>query len=77
MASKWPEVGIQPTNPTKHALQVKNDVANLKAYITCQNKKPIIHHVAIKLLESVESLMDKIANQPSLGEVMAEIKAIT
>ena len=76
MASKWPKVGIQPTNPTEHALQLKNDAANLKAYITIQSKKPIIHHVAIKLLESAESLMDKILNQPSLAEVMAEIKAV-
>src|SRR5438045_996737 len=76
MASKWPEVRIQPTNPTEHALQLKNDAANLKAHITNQSKKPIIHHVAIKLLGSAESLMDKILNQPSLAEMMAEIKAV-
>src|SRR5438045_538978 len=44
---------------------------------TIQSKKPIVHHVTIKLLESVESLVDKIVNQPSLGEVMADIKAVT
>ena len=77
-SGKWPVVGTIPHSIPEHATQFKEKARLLQQHVqSLASPNPTIKWSQIfPLITSASELADKVNNQPSIAQVMAEIRDV-